>query len=149
MQFWKHCCKILQNYFVTFVLILDISHQPSTSTFLDEFLFYFSMRYMWGVKKKKRKGKRSGKKLLYQRLAQRNHRVHTCSLVVSFYNILRLMDNFALFCDEILQEIGNLLVENFSCLHVLTFSQCALPSQHMKGLNKNAGQCTKGGYMEG
>ena len=75
--------------------------------------------------------------------------MHTCSLVVSFYNILRSMDNFALFCDEILQEIDNLLVENFSCLHVLTFSQCALPSQHMKSLNKNAGQCTKGGYMEG
>ena len=75
--------------------------------------------------------------------------MHTCSLVASFYNILRSMDNFALFCDEILQEMDNLLVENFSCLHVLTFSQCALPSQHMKGLNKNAGQCTKGGYMEG
>ena len=59
------------------------------------------------------------------------------------------MDNFALFCDEILQEMDNLLVENVSCLHVLTFSQCVLPSQHMKGLNKNAGQCTKAWYMEG
>lgn len=47
--------------FVTFATEFNPGHiSPApTSTFLDEFLFYFSMRYMWGVKKKKRKGKRS------------------------------------------------------------------------------------------
>lgn len=73
-------------------------------------------------KEEEKERKMSGKKLVYRRLAQRNHRVHTCVLYhsttfynmcsLSFYYILRSMDNFALFCDEILQEIDNLPVEN-------------------------------------